>query len=116
MDEQYKFKKMVTYLAELDFHGNNDICDAICDFENKIEELGLGNACFGIARSNWDAIDIIRPYYNSDYKFYAEYYDGFQAPFIVCEWKDEFEKLEELLKNTSETLYKKYKEYLEKED
>lgn len=116
MDEQTKFKKMVMCLAELAYHGEENLSDAIFDFEDKIEELGLGEAGFGVARSNWDEIDIIRPYYNSDYKFYAEYYDGFQAPFIVCEWKDDFEKLEALLKEASEELYKKYKECLVEED
>ena len=46
-------------------------------------------------------------------KFYAEYYDGMQAPFIVCKWSNDFEKLEELLKNTSTMLYKNYKIKLE---
>lgn len=115
MDEQYKFKKMIMLFARL-MYDEKDISDAIYDFENKIEESGLGEAGFGIARSDLGGIDIIRPSYNSKYKFYAEYYDGFQAPFTVCQWNDEFEKLETLLKETSEELYIRYKEYLKEEE
>lgn len=41
--------------------------------------------------------------------YYAEYYDGMQAPFIVCKWNKNFDELEELLKNTSSVLYQKYR-------
>ena len=30
--------------------------------------------------------------------YYAEYYDGMQAPFTVCKWCNDFQILEELLK------------------
>lgn len=36
-------------------------------------------------------------------------FDGFQAPFAVCGWKDSFGELERLLKGVSEELYKVYK-------
>lgn len=112
MDEKIKFGNLVMFLAEESFKG--DMWEAIENFEEKIKETGRGEAYFGTARSDWDRIDIVNPpYFKDDVKFYAEYYDGFQAPFLVCEWKDDFEKMEKLLKTTDSSLYKKYQEYLD---
>lgn len=111
MDEKIKFENLVMFLAEESFKG--DMWEAIETFEEKIKETGCGKAYFGTARSDWDRIDIVNSqYFKDDAKFYAEYYDGFQAPFLVCEWKDDFEKMETLLESTDSTLYKKYQEYL----
>ena len=40
--------------------------------------------------------------------YYAEYYDGMQAPFLVCKWNHTFHELEDLLKKTSYLLYHRY--------
>ena len=111
MEEQRKFENFIMFLAkEAD---KDELWEAIEALEEKIKETGCEEPCFGIARSDWSRIDIVKPFYFRDgVKFYAEYYDGFRAPFLVCEWKDDFEKLEALLKDTDDTLYIRYKEYL----
>lgn len=105
-----RFKELVLFLAELaDEHYEYD--DIILDFEDKIEEAG-GKAWFGAAKSDWSlGIEFTR-YRYKDPEFYAEYYDGMQAPFTVCEWNDDFDKLETLMKETSEELYEKYQKHL----
>lgn len=40
-------------------------------------------------------------------------YNGFQAPFLVCIWNKDYAELEDLLKNTSEKLYKAYRKEME---
>lgn len=59
----------------------------------------------------WGEIDFPRPqlFPDKEIKFFAEYFDGFQAPFVVCRWKDSFGELERLLKSVSEELYKAYR-------
>ena len=118
MTDQYKFEKLVKMLAELSDDHKYD--DEIYLFADKVgaicEASGLESPCFGIARSQWSCIDFypnVRMYSNPGLiKFHAEYYDGNQAPFIVCEWNDDLEKLEMLLKETSETLYEMYQDRL----
>lgn len=118
MNEQSKFEKLVMFLAQNSECGNIELDEEITKFEDVIEATGCGEAYFGTAKSNWDSIEIVRPEYipyrykNKGVTFYAEYYDGMQAPFTVCEWRDEFEKLEELLKNTSDVLYKMYRKLI----
>ena len=111
--EQQKFETLILMLAEMSYHG--DYSEEISFFEDKITEAckkkGLEAPYFGIARHNWDRIEFTPRY--SKIKFYAEYYDGMQAPFRVCEWDDDIEKLEELLKNTSDELYHLYQKKLE---
>lgn len=43
----------------------------------------------------------------------GNYYNGFQAPFLVCIWNKDYAELEDLLKNTSEKLYKAYRKEME---
>ena len=118
MKDQSKFEELVMFLAENDECGNLEIDEEITKFEDAIKESGLGEAYFGIAKSDWDRIDVVRPeqipyrYKEKGAKFYAEYYDGFRAPFEVCYWCGEFSELEKLLKNTSDTLYKEYQKKL----
>ena len=50
-----------------------------------------------------------------EYWLFDEYYDGYQAPFVVCKWKSDLKKLEELLKNTSLILWKIYKNAIPEE-
>lgn len=97
-------------------HSENDDKE-ITKFEDAIRNTGCGKAYFGIAKSDWEGIEIIEPspYKKDKIRFYAEYYDGMQAPFTVCEWNDDFGKLETLLKNTSDILYSKYQDTIEKE-
>lgn len=114
-EKQDLFKAFVLFLAEQNYLRDASVCDAIRILEGKIEDAG-GSAYFGVAREHWDSIDVIRPYFHSKYRFRAEYYDGFQAEFVVCEWNDDFEKLEALLEETSKGLYDEYLKYLEEQE
>lgn len=114
MNDRIKFEKLVMFLAENSECGNIELDEEITKFEDAIKKTGCGTAYFGIAKSNWDRIEFVKPEYipyryrERGVKYYAEYYDGMQAPFEVCEWNNDFEKLEELLKNTSAILYQQY--------
>ena len=109
MNEQEKFEAMVNLLAELSSEGKYP--EEIKNFEDVIKTSGNGEAYFGTAKEDWDMIDFPRPqlFPDKEIKFFAEYYDGFQAPFVVCGWKDSFGELERLLEGVSEELYKVYK-------
>lgn len=110
--DRCKFEKLVKFLAEISECGN--LKEEVFKFEEAIEKTGYGKSHFGIAKSDWDRIEIIKPEYTpykykeEGTKYYAEYYDGMQAPFSVCRWKEDVEVLEELLKGTSPVLYKMY--------
>lgn len=114
MNEQKYFEILVMLLARLSNESNLEINNEIIKFEDTIKDSKCGDAYFGIAKSDWDRIEIIDKsqipykYKNEDLKFYAEYYDGFQAPFCVCKWNADFEKLENILKETTNIVYKKY--------
>lgn len=122
METQAKFEKLVMLLAENSDNGNLELDEEITAFEDAIEKTRCGEAYFGIAKSDWERIEIIKPdqipwgYKKDNVRFYAEYYDGNQAPFTVCKWCDDFEKLEELLKITSYNLYKKYQKVVLKDE
>lgn len=109
MDEQEKFEALVSLLAELSSEGKYP--DEIKNFEDVIKTSGNGDAYFGTAKECWGEIDFLRPqlFPDKEIKFLAEYYDGFQAPFVVCRWKDSFGELERLLKSVSEELYEAYR-------
>lgn len=115
MDEQEKFKKLVIFLASNYEKGDLEFDEEVVKFEDAIEKNGYGMAYFGTAKSNWDEIEVITPehfpykYKNEGVTYYAEYYDGMQAPFLVCKWNHTFYELEKLLKDTSAMLYQKYK-------
>lgn len=117
MNDQYRFKKLVFFLAKNSECGNSEMDEEITKFEDAMKESSHGEAYFGIAKSNWDGIEIVSPedipyrYKDKGAKYFAEYYDGMQAPFEVCYWSDDFSELEELLKNTSNILYQKYQEF-----
>lgn len=119
MDNQSKFEKLVMLLAKNDECGNLEIDEEITKFEDAIEKTGYGTAYFGTAKSDWDRIEVVRPenipykYKNEGTKYYAEYYDGMQAPFMVCKWNGCFEQLEQLLKDTSSVLYSMYQNEIE---
>ena len=121
MDEFQKFENLVMFLASNYEKGNLEFDEQVVKFEDAIEKTGYGEAYFGTAKSDWEGIEIIRPesipfvYQKEGVKFYAEYYDGMQAPFVVCKWCNSFNKLEELLKTTSDVLYWKYQEKIKEE-
>lgn len=119
MTDFHKFSKLILLLAKLS-NEDEELEERIYSFSEKIEASGLGEAYFGIAKSNYMRIDIIPPYTNKidnhKWQFAAEYYDGNNAPYLVCEWYSTFDKLEELLKKTDKVLYKKYLECLESGD
>lgn len=109
-----KFEKLVLFMAKNYNSHDIELSDLITAFEDAIEASGNGEAAFGIARDDWERIEITKPPYKySDARFYAEYYDGFQAPFLVCTWNRSFAELEKLLKDTSEKLYGMYRKDLE---
>ena len=119
MDDYDKFRIMVELLTELE-KGDLDIYDGIYTFEKAINSSEYGKAYFGTTNSDYikittaskrtlDLVDIQR-----GVEFYAEYYDGYQAPFTVCEWKQDFSELENLLKSTSASLYERYQDALSK--
>ena len=109
-DENRKFTKLVMFMAEKYYSNNLELNDAVSAFEDAIETSGNGEASFGVAGEDWERIEITEPPYKySDARFYAEYYNGFQAPFLVCIWNKDYAELEDLLKNTSEKLYKAYR-------
>ena len=118
MNEQEKFTEMVMMLAQNSESGDIALDEEITKFEDAIEESGFGEAYFGTAKTDWDRLEVARPeqipyaYQKEGVKYYAEYYDGMQAPFTACKWCDDFGKLENLLKNTSDILYRKYKEVI----
>ena len=112
-----KFEKLVLFMAENYNSYDTELSDSISAFENAIEASGNGEAAFGIARDDWERIEITEPPYKySDAQFYAEYYDGFKAPFLVCTWNRSFDELENLLKDTSEKLYGLYRKDLEQQE
>ncbi|MCI7040568.1 MAG: hypothetical protein MR992_00275 [Lachnospiraceae bacterium] len=119
MSKQFKFEELVMFLAENSERGNIEFDEEITKFEDAIEKTGCGTAYFGIAKSDWNGIEIIKPehippaYKKEGVMYYAEYYDGKQAPFTVCKWCNDFDELEELLKNTSGVLYQKYREIVD---
>ena len=108
MNEDDKFEILVQTMVEEANHGNEEVNS----FENAIEASGNGWAGF----RTWDDSDNIDfiPNYTSyakpeeSIRFYAEYYDGCQAPFRICEWKADISYLEVLLKTCSKDLYAKY--------
>ena len=108
MNEDDKFEILVQTMVEEANHGNEEVDS----FEDAIEASGNGWAGF-ITRDYPDRIDFM-PNYTSYGKpgeiirFYAEYYDGFQAPFQICEWKADISQLETLLRTCSKDLYAKY--------
>ena len=116
MNEHAYFEELVMFLASKYEKGDLEFDEEVVKFEEAIDATGMGTAYFGIANSDWDRIEIVSPEYipfaykKEGAKFYAEYYDGMQAPFMVCKWCDDFVKLIELLKNTSDVLYQKYQE------
>lgn len=120
MENQEKFECLVLFLAKHSEAGDLKMDEEITKFEDAIEKTGCNEAYFSIAKSDWERIEIVRPecipfaYKKEGIKLYAEYYDGMQAPFTVCKWNEDFEKLEELLKNTSAWLYEKYQEICRK--
>ena len=108
MNEDDKFEILVQTMVEEANHGNEEVDS----FEDAIEASNNGWAGF-ITRDDSDKIDFT-PNYTSYAKpgeiirFYAEYYDGCQAPFLICKWKADISRLETLLRTCSEALYAKY--------
>lgn len=95
MNEKYNFEVLVKLLSEFWYKGDSSLDDELDKFEEAISKSGYGESAFGVARENYDRIEVIP---DSKVKFYAEYYDGYQAPFTVCIWNKPIKELEELLK------------------
>lgn len=96
MNEKHNFEVLVKLLSEFWYKGDSSLDDELDKFEEAISKSGYGESAFGVARENYDRIEVIP---DSKVKFYAEYYDGYQAPFTVCIWNKPIKELE-LLKLT----------------
>lgn len=106
-EDRLRFEVLVKTLAEQSYHGNEEV-DI---FEQKLTNMGFKEVYFGVAKEDWDRIEIVKNKGELErlgIRFYAEYYDGFQAPFDVFKWNEDVEILEELLKETSLSLYDMY--------
>ena len=112
------FEKMVMMLAEKSENEETCLGDEISKVECAINNSGFGTAYFNISGSDWNGIQVLDgnripyKYKENGVRLFAEYYDGYQAPFAICKWKSDFKQLEELLKNTSSILWKLYKNVL----
>lgn len=62
-DENEKFEKLVLFIAENYNSYDTELNDAITTFEEAIEASGNGEAAFGIARDDWERIEITEPPY-----------------------------------------------------
>ena len=114
MTDKWRFETLVKFLAEIwDEDPINDNED-IVKFEDAVEAYGGGRAFFGVTRGHSDAIDIYTNPTGMSYydrlgtKFLAQYYDGYQAPFEVCYWKNSIEEFIELFRSTCPKLYMEY--------
>lgn len=88
------FIKIVKQLVKMYDNKTSELEDKIYALQEEIEKTGLGEAWFWVTKGDITKIDFGN-FYSKD--FYAEYYDGNQAPFIVCEWKGTIEQFQELI-------------------
>lgn len=58
-DINEKFENLVLFMAENYNSYDTELNDAITTFEEAIEASGNGEAAFGIARDDWERIEII---------------------------------------------------------
>lgn len=107
MDEKLRFHVLVMLLAETYDLEDSLFENEIDKFEELISEAG-GKAWFQAAKSDYNDIEITTYKDMERLHYYAEYYDGYQAPFVVCDWDKPIKELEELLKLASPILYKEY--------
>ena len=96
MTDNERFENIVSQIVEMYDEDNSDIEDKITELENEIDQTGMGKAFFFSTKGDVDAIDFIKNHIR--YADYAEYYDGFQAPFTVCAWNGTVDFLIELAK------------------
>lgn len=83
MNEKHNFEVLVKLLSEFWYKGDSSLDDELDKFEEAISKSGYGESAFGVARENYDRIEVIP---DSKVKFYAEYYDGYNI--IVNEATD----------------------------
>ena len=118
--DQEKFEVLVRLLSKIYEKGNLKLDLEIDKFEQAIKQSELGDAYFGVAKDDYNRIDILNtscmPYsYQKDgVTFLAQYDDGMQAPFLVCKWKGSYLELEKLLKKSTKILYEYYLQELKK--
>lgn len=94
MTDNERFETIVSQIANMYDENDFELEDKITDLEKEIEQTGMGEAFFFATKGNVDAVDFIKKH--SRYAYYAEYYDGFQAPFVVCAWNGTVDCLIEL--------------------
>lgn len=114
-DEQERFKALVLFLAETIYRAPEEICEEVYYFEEAIGRSGNGKAHFDAAWEDYERINFSQNKihrHSPRARFFADYDDGYLN---VCEWRDDFEKLEELLKQISPILYDMYQDRLREE-
>ena len=96
MTDYERFEYIVSQIVEMYDEDNSDIEDKLTVLDYDIDLTGMGKAFFFSTKGDVDAIDFIKNHIR--YAYYAEYYDGFQAPFTVCAWNGTVDFLIELAK------------------
>jgi len=94
MKENERFENIVTQIIEMYDEDNVELEDKVIELEKEIERSGYGEAFFFATKGDSFTVDYVKNHMR--YKYYAEYYDGFQAPFIVCAWNGTIDFLIEL--------------------
>ena len=94
MTDNECFENIVTQIIEMYDEDNVDLEDKVTELEKEMEKTGYGKAFFFVTKGDGFKVDFVKNHIR--YKYYAEYYDGFQAPFIVCAWNGSIDFLIEL--------------------
>lgn len=94
MTDNERFESIVTQIVNMYDEDNVDLEDKVIELEKEIEKTGYGEAFFFATKGDSGEVDFIKNHLR--YKYFAEYYDGFQAPFIVCAWNGSIDFLIEL--------------------
>lgn len=59
MNEKHNFEVLVKLLSELWYKGDSSLDDELDKFEEAISKSGYGESAFGVARANYDRIEVI---------------------------------------------------------
>ena len=78
MNEKHNFEVLVKLLSELWYKGDSSLDDELDKFEEAISKSGYGESAFGVARANYDRIEVIP---DSKVKFYT---NTFIMLFAIC--------------------------------
>ena len=59
MNEKHNFEVLVKLLSELWYKGNSSLDNELDKFEEAISKSGYGESAFGVARANYDRIEVM---------------------------------------------------------